>query len=115
MKKFEDSVIKKNDRRAILEAANKIADMFPLKRVVLFGSKARGTDDEFSDIDILFVCSRKLTWREEKVVIDTLFDIGLKYDAIFSPLFASSEEWNDGMFDSFPIGREILREGAEII
>ena len=36
-----------------------------------------------------------------------LFDIGMEYDVIFSPLFASSEEWESGLFKEFPIYGEI--------
>ncbi len=58
------------------------------------------------------ISSRKLDWKEEKAVIDILFDIGLKQDVIFSPLFVSGEEWDGGIFARFPVYEEILRDGA---
>jgi hypothetical protein len=58
------------------------------------------------------ITSRPLHWKEEKAVIDVLFEIGMEYDVIFSPLFASSEEWEGTLFKRFPIYKEIIRDGA---
>ena len=51
------------------EAARRIARAAPGARVILFGSKARGTDDAESDIDLLVLTSRELTWREREAVV----------------------------------------------
>ena len=52
------------------------------------------------------------SWIEERAVVDALFDIGMEHDGIFNPLFASSEEWENGLFKTFPIYAEITQEGA---
>ncbi len=83
-------------------------------KVILYGSKVRGDSDEYSDIDLLLITSKPLHWREEKAIVEILFDLGMEYDVIFSPLFASSDEWDRGVFKEFPIYREIMEEGAVI-
>jgi uncharacterized protein len=85
---------------------------FPVERVILFGSKVRGDFDQSSDIDLLVVTSCSLDWRQEKAVVEMLFDIGMEHDVIFSPLFASVQEWETGIFREFPVFREIVGEGA---
>jgi len=70
--------------------------------------------DAHSDIDLLLISSRGLHWKEEKAVVDALFDIGMEHDVIFSPLFATSDEWENGLFKTFPIYNEITREGAVV-
>ncbi len=115
MKNIDSIPLKTKDRCAIREAVKAISARFPLKKAVLFGSKARGTDEASSDLDILLVCTRKLSWREERDVIDILFDIGLEHDVLFSPLFASSDEWDGGLFAAFPIQSEIIEQGAAIL
>jgi len=85
---------------------------FSVERAILFGSKARGDFDKSSDIDLLVITSRPLHWREEKAIVEALFDLGMKYDAVLSPLFASSDEWEGGIFREFPVYREIIRDGA---
>jgi hypothetical protein len=53
-----------------------------------------------------------LRWQEEKSVVDRLFEIGMEYDVIFSPIFASHEEWDGGIFRKFPVYGDIMRDGA---
>jgi predicted nucleotidyltransferase len=88
---------------------------FPVTKVILFGSKARGDYDEHSDIDLLVITSRLLHWKEEKAIVGALFDIGMKYDVIFSPLFTFVAEWENGIFKEFPVYQEISRDGAVVL
>jgi len=112
MKSFKETNLKKKEREAIRSAAKWLKANFPIERVILFGSKARGDFHKYSDVDLLLISSRPLHWKEEKAVVEALFDLGVENNVIFSPLFASSEEWDIGIFREFPIYREIVEEGA---
>lgn len=114
MKKWDNTPLKFNERKAIQKAVNTLKMKFPIERVILYGSKARGESDVYSDIDLLIICSEQISWREEKAISDLLFDIGMEYDVIFSPLFSSKDEWNGGVFTSFPIYSEIMKDGAVV-
>ncbi len=46
------------------EVTKKLVDSFHPEKVILFGSQARGTADEQSDIDILVICSVKDNRRD---------------------------------------------------
>ena len=105
----------KNESEAIEAAIRMLKSKFSLSKVILFGSKARGDHDEYSDIDLLVVASRLLHWKEEKAIIGALFDIGMEYNVIFSPLFTFSDEWENGMFTEFPVYQEILQDGAVVL
>jgi len=112
MKQLDKTSLTDMERRAIKAAADGLKMNFPVERVILFGSIARGDRDEHSDIDLLILTSRPLHWKEEKAIVDVLFDIGMEHDVIFSPLFASAGEWDGGLFRNFPVFHEITREGA---
>jgi predicted nucleotidyltransferase len=114
MRTWDNIPLLGRERQAIKEAVKMLKTQFPVSNVILFGSKVRGEDDEHSDIDFLLVTSRALDWKEEKVVVEILFDIGIAHDVIFSPLFASSDEWDGGIFVQFPVYEEISRDGAII-
>ena len=114
MRTWDNIPLLERERQAINKAAEMLRSQFPVSNVILFGSKVRGEDDEHSDIDFLLVTSRTLDWKEEKAVVEVLFDIGMEYDVIFSPLFASSDEWDGGIFVQFPVYEEISRDGAII-
>ena len=114
MKSFESVSLMKNESDAIKAAIKILKSEFSVSKVILFGSKARGDHDEHSDIDLLVVASKLLHWKEEKAIVGALFDIGMKYDVIFSPLFTFVDEWENGIFTKFPVYQEISRDGAVV-
>lgn len=112
MKTLKSIPLQSNDCLAIETAGATLIKEFPVETVILFGSKSRGSDDEHSDTDLLLVTNRRLNWREEKEIIYRLFDIGMTFDVIFSPLFASHDEWEGGIFQTFPLYADIMRDGV---
>ena len=115
MKSFESVSLMKNESDAIKAAIKMLKSEFSISKIILFGSKARGDHDEHSDIDLLVVASKLLHWKEEKAIVGALFDIGMEYDVIFSPLFTSVDEWENGIFTKFPVYQEISRDGALVL
>ncbi len=112
MKTIDDLALKNNENIAIREATIMLKKKFSVKEVILFGSKARGDDDPESDIDLFLVTGRPLHWKERQAIIHALFDLGMAYDVIFSILDTSEDEFNKGIFTSFPVYQEIINEGV---
>ena len=112
MKSFESTSLTNNERKAVEATVRMLKSQFSIDKVILFGSKARGDHDEHSDIDLLIISSTPFHWKDEKAIVGALFDIGMEYDVIFSPLFTSSDEWENGIFTEFPVYQEISRDGA---
>jgi predicted nucleotidyltransferase len=102
------------DRLAIRDAAARLAAAVPVERIVLFGSKARGDDDEESDIDLLVITSRPLDQAEGREVVGCLQPVQAAHRVIFSPLRVSAEEWYHGVYQVLPIRKEIDREGIDV-
>jgi hypothetical protein len=50
MKTLADIALQENERRAIEAAARLLRAEFPVQQVILFGSKARGSGDDESDL-----------------------------------------------------------------
>jgi uncharacterized protein len=112
MRTLTEAPITERDLRAIKAAVEMLIERFPVEKVILYGSKARGDSDEDSDTDLLLVTSRPIHWKERKAIIDALFEIQLAYDAIISILTVTAEDWLGGVFTAFPIYREIMRDGV---
>ena len=53
-------------------------------QIVLYGSTARGTAEDDSDIDIALFVNEPLTAVQEDRLSDLIVDMNLKYDKIFS-------------------------------
>lgn len=71
-----------------------------LKKVILYGSYARGDQDQYgevSDIDILILVD--LNDREikklEKKIIDYSYDLDLEYDILLSPIIENIDKYNN--------------------
>jgi predicted nucleotidyltransferase len=112
MKMLDEAPLTERDTRTIKAAVGMLMERFPVEKVILYGSKARGNQDEDSDIDLLLVTSRPIRWRERKAMIYALFDIEMAHDAIISILVVPVDEWSEGMFTTFPIYQEIIRDGV---
>lgn len=112
MRTLDDLSLKEREKKAIREATRLLKAKFPVKEVVLFGSKARGDDDPDSDIDLLLVTTRSLDWRERQAIIHALFDLGMENDVIFSILDTTESDFDKGIFTAFPIYKEIKKEGV---
>jgi len=65
------------------EAAQHLAEQFHLRRVTLFGSQARGTGDDRSDLGLLVICEVADNRRARMVAMDRcLWDLPIARDII---------------------------------
>ena len=80
-----------------------------LKRVLLFGSYARGEAGPDSDIDVLVVVDGNGSLREH--VIDVAADVSLKYSVVLAPLIRTASAWRRLEAIQAPITQSIAREG----
>jgi predicted nucleotidyltransferase len=112
MKTIDDLPITHREMLAIREASKVLREQFSATKVILFGSKARGDDDEESDIDLLILTSRPVSWDERKAINEALFDIELEHGVVISTLIATLSEWNEGVFPVLPIHQEISEHGV---
>jgi predicted nucleotidyltransferase len=72
-----------NREPIIAEMVRRIVDRFLPERIVLFGSQARGTDDDDSDVDLLVVMRGPRSPREQTVEIrKALADLPVAKDVI---------------------------------
>jgi len=82
-----------------------------LKKVILFGSHARGDFSEGSDYDVLVIVDQKDAATQD-IVLDASVEILDKYSALIGSIVCDEEEWERKK--SFPIGLNIMKEGIEI-
>lgn len=111
MKTLNDITLNPGDRLAIEAAAKTLRAGFPVAEVVLFGSKAEGRDDAESDIDLLVLTTRQLSWQERAALMESMYPIQLAYEIIISPLVVSLGDWQDGLYSVLPLHDEIDRHG----
>lgn len=86
---------------------------FNLKKVILYGSYARGDYNDKSDIDIMFIVTLDDKKIQEKFndVCDLAFDYELKYGIVISPIIKNKnhfEKWSEVL----PFYQNVLKEGV---
>lgn len=65
-----------------------------LKRLVLFGSRARGDAEPESDIDVMIVLEGPLDdWQETQRTSRLTSDVSIKYDTVIARIFATPEDY----------------------
>ena len=112
MKTLADIQLAELDRQAIVAAGALLRRDHPVARILLFGSKATGRDTPESDIDLLVLTYRPLTWRERDAITDALFEVEMEYDVVISTLIVSAEEWEHGPYQVLAIRDEVERHGV---
>jgi predicted nucleotidyltransferase len=96
--------------RVVNDYVADVKNAMPIDRAILFGSHAKGTATEQSDIDVCFF-SHSFENLPTIDIVTRLFRLTRKYKGIdIEPLgFPTSELENDN-----PLVKEILRTGQEI-
>jgi uncharacterized protein len=94
--------------RQIAELAARIVELEQPERIVLFGSYARGTATQDSDVDLLVISRWALPRREREIRLTRqFFGSGVPFDL----MVLTPEEVEERLRRNGPIIREILSSG----
>jgi len=91
---------------------NRIKEVDPDSRILLFGSRARGESRKDSDWDFLILSNRKVDRDFQNRIYDTLFEVELETDEVLTGIVQNLKIWNDLKLTSFY--QNVLRDGIEI-
>ena len=111
MKIIDQLKLQKNEKKALQELGQRILERFPDAEIILYGSKARGDDEKFSDIDVLVLLDKEVNNSLEEEIFSTAFQAELKYDVIFGIIVYSKKFWNSNLGRAMPLHWNIDREG----
>ena len=111
MEKLQDEKLKK----ILMELAEMLQEVYrdKLKAVILYGSVARGTATDDSDVDIMVLVDgtdQELRAFEDRLS-DVSTDISIKYFKVFSIIDVRYQEYMDWMKVS-PFYRNVSEEGV---
>jgi uncharacterized protein len=95
----------------IREAARRIAEKFHPERIILFGSQAKGTADDKSDVDLLVIC--RVTGKRRAVA--TEIDRSLRGLRIARDIVViTPDEYERDKFIPGTIARPAFLEGKSV-
>lgn len=100
------------DLKSIKKFKQQVLKEFLETKFILYGSKVKGIDDEFSDIDILVLLNKKITTKIEERIFDIGYEVGLEYGVVFGIVVESERFWMSPLSKAMPFHWNINREGV---
>ena len=101
-----------NRQELIKRVKESVKSVDPKARVILFGSRARGNNDEKSDWDFLILVSEKADENIKQQIRSKLIETELEAEQVVSTIIYSKVQWPK--YKITPLYKNISREGLEI-
>jgi predicted nucleotidyltransferase len=79
----------------------------------VFGSRARGDEDEYSDMDV-FVEVESIDRELKEKISDIVWQVGFDHFIVISPLIFTRNEIENSPLRASPIVRNIMEEGVAV-
>jgi uncharacterized protein len=100
------------EREALTDFTSRLRERFPgrILQTVLFGSKARGDSDAWSDIDLLILV-REEDWALRRAINTMAARVSLEYDVLIGPRVIGQERWERMGQQRFSLYHNIIEEG----
>ena len=117
MSKLEDiTTLTEEESTAIRKVIVKILEKFDVKRMLLFGSKARGDFNDDSDIDVLILANEEIGIIKTWEISDISTDIAVECDIFVSCKIFNYSDWEGGNEDKIflPFRENVEMNGVEI-
>lgn len=106
-------MMRQEDREIARELKEKVSEIASLVDFRVFGSRARGDSDEYSDLDV-FLEFESVDKALEEQVSNFAWEIGFRHGMVISPLVFSRHELEKTALRASPIVRAIAEEGVRI-
>lgn len=112
MRTLDQVNLAETDRNAALEAASFVKSSFPVERVILFGSKARGDGTADSDIDLLILTRGEPPKGMSAEMWHRFWQIQKSRNVMLSTVIVPIEQWEHGVYQAMLLKQEVERDGV---
>jgi predicted nucleotidyltransferase len=102
-----------NRNNLLSQVRNKVQEVSPGAEVILYGSRARGTEHSDSDWDFLILTdinTNELTDRIRHKIYEVEWETG----EVLSSIIRSRREWNSRKYRLLPFRRNVDKEGVSV-
>jgi uncharacterized protein len=107
------NLMKPRDYKIAFELKKRVAEAVEIKDFKVYGSRARGDEDEFSDMDV-FIEVASLDERTKDLIGEIAWEVSLENLIVISPLVFSSHETKNTPLRASPILLNIQEEGVGV-
>ena len=85
-----------------------------LHSIIMFGSRARGDADPYSDMDVLVILNGPNTVKARKHVSDCAWEAGFEHGIVVSPVVVSRQAWENGPEQYSLLAQAVEEEGITV-
>ena len=103
----------KKDYRIAKELKEKLSEVAPIVDLIVFGSRARADQDEYSDMDVSIIVTSLAPKLKERIY-DIIWEVGFANYVVISPLIFTKDEIENSPLRSAPIVKNIFKEGVRV-
>jgi len=101
------------DLKIAAELRRRLAEVVPLLDFRIFGSRARGDADEYSDLDV-FIKVERIDRKVRERIEDVIWEVGFNNFIVISPLIFTRDEIENTALRSSAIVKNITEEGVSL-
>ncbi len=101
------------DLEIAAELRRRLAEVVPLLDFRIFGSRARGDADEYSDLDV-FIKVERIDRKVKEKIEDVIWEVGFNNFIVVSPLIFTRDEIENTALRSSAIVKNITEEGVSL-
>jgi len=105
--------MKPKDYEIARELKKKLSEVIQLIDFRIFGSRARGVEDEYSDMDV-FIEIERIDKELKKKIRDVIWEVGFKNSIYISPLVFTRYEIEESPLRASPIVENIYEDGVKV-
>lgn len=102
------------DQSVLNRCKKAVQTVLPDASIILYGSRARGDAQDYSDYDLLILTGEKPSARLDEAVLDVIYPIELATGAMISFVIQNKANWNKPLYRAMPFHKNIDREGVVI-
>jgi len=106
--------ISSGDQDILIKLKEIVHVIVPTSTVLLYGSVARGTQDDASDYDVLILTDFPLSTKEEDAVTDAFYDLELERGVVISTMFYTKDFWAAPLAQVMPFHQRVQEDGVVI-
>lgn len=101
------------DKKIIEKFKRLLVKKVKVKNLILFGSRARGDNVPYSDMDI-FIVVDNLDTETENYISDCAWEAGIEEGIVVVPITFSTYEWENSPERSSLLVKAVMEEGIRV-
>ena len=102
------------DKKILNEFKESLVKKLQISDIILFGSRARGDADAFSDMDVIVILSGEYDDSAREYISECAWEAGYEQGIIVVPVVFTKDEWENGPERFSLLAQAVEREGLAI-